>query len=479
MESKQILVIGAGIAGCAAALAISKRGIPVTMITSSYDQRIYHAPFIQHEKLAERVLELQHDRQNQASCSRAHEQLTLLARKSIDELLGSNYLVDRNGNVDIHRCLQEQLKRQENVEWLSHHVVIELLTLDQHSFKQADRYKKPACFGAVAYNYENQKLDYFLAKETILATGGAASLYPYSTHSMSACGEGLAIANQAGARLLNMDQVYFHPIGLYVRDHPCFPLPLELLARGGKILSTKGDVLDLPHHPSKDLLFRMYQELLKSQREHLWLDLTHVDHAAIKNEFPTMDAFCLNQGFNFVKDQLPIVPVASYHCGGVAVDRTGQSSLLRLRAIGDVACTGIFWNFKDEALGVLESLIWAYACAEDIAKQVDRFVYYFPEIKRHSSLKGISTPGVEEDWKILKNIMWLYVGIKQDSALLERGISLLGQLLSANLPKDFSSSSIEQLQLYHAIQTAQLMTHSACKQGLKNSLIQGPVFHTL
>ena len=137
MKTKEILVIGAGIAGCAVALALAKRGIAVTIMTSPFDQRIYHAPFIKHESLEEKVLELQREKQEQLSCSRAYEQLASSARQGIDELLEPHYLIDRNGNIDIHRCLQEQLKEHAHVEWIPHHSVIELLTLDQHSLKKA------------------------------------------------------------------------------------------------------------------------------------------------------------------------------------------------------------------------------------------------------------------------------------------------------------------------------------------------------
>jgi L-aspartate oxidase len=463
VKTREILVIGAGIAGCAVALALAKRGIAVTIMTSPFEQRVYHAPFVRHENLEEKVQELQREREGDPSCSRAHEQLATLARKSIDELLEPNYLVDRNGNIDIHRCLQEQLKQQARVEWISHHSVIELLTLDQHSLKKADRYKKPACLGVIAYNHETQRMEYFLAKETILATGGAPSLFPYSSHPSTACGEGLAIAYRAGARLLNMDQIQFHPLGLFEKDRPCFPLPLELLTEGGKIHAVKTVPLELDFS-SNYLIHQLYDQLLKSHCEHLWLDLTILDSVAVKEKFPTVDTYCLHHGFNIAKDPLPIVPIAAYTCGGIAIDRVAQTTLQRLRAIGEVSCTGLFWNFKEEALSVLESLTWALACAEDIAKQVTKLMYYFPDIREGPSHLGTSSKIIEEDWKVLRQIMWLYVGIKHDRAHLERGCALLEQLHLFNTPHDLSSSSIEQIQLFYAIQTAQLIADSARSQ---------------
>lgn len=461
MKTKEILVIGAGIAGCAVALALAKRGLAVTIMTSSFDQRIYHhAPFIRREILEEKICELKKERPEHLTCLRAYEQLVMFAQQSIDEFLEPNYLVDRNGNIDIHRCLQEQLKQHPQVEWLSHHSVVELLTLDQHSYKKTDRYKKPACLGVIAYNHDIQRIEYFLAKETILATGGAPSLFPYSTHPSTACGGGIAIAYRAGARLLNMDQIQFYPLGLFEKDRPCFPLPLELLLEGGKIYASKATLFEADLSSPSYLLHQLYDQLLKTRSEHLWLDLTLLDHMALKEKFSTMDTYCLNHGFNMVKDPLPIVPVAFYTCGGIAIDKTAQTTLHRLRAVGEVACTGLFWNFKDESLSVLESLTWALACAEDVVKQVNKFIYYFPEIREGISHLGTSSSVVEEDWKMLRQIMWSYVGIHHDRAHLERGCALLDQLSLLNTPHDLSSCSIEQIQFYYAIQTAQLIAHS-------------------
>ncbi len=467
MRTKDILVIGAGIAGCALALALAKRGISVTIMTSPFDQRIYHAPFIQHESLEEKVRELQKQKQEHLCCSRAHEQLANLARTSIDELLESNYLVDRHGNIDIHRCLQEQLKQQERVEWIFHHTVIELIMLDQHSQRKADRYKKPTCTGVIAYNYDTQKIEYFLAKETILATGGAASLFPYSSHPSTAYGGGIAIAYRAGARLLNMDQIQFHPLGLFEKDRPCFPLPLDLLAEGGKIHVVKNIPLEVDSSPHY-LMHQLYDQLLRTRSEHLWLDLTLIDSGGLKEKFPGVDTYCLHHGFNIVKDPLPIVPIATHTCGGIAIDRVAQTTIQRLRAIGEVACTGLFWNFNDEALGVLESLTWAIACAEDIAKQVSKLVYYFPDLREGLNVLGSSSStAIEEDWKILRQTMWSYVGIKHDRFHIDRGCALLEQLYLMNAPQDLSTCSIEQLQLFYAIQTAQLIAHSI--RGLQGS----------
>jgi L-aspartate oxidase len=460
VKPKEILVIGAGIAGCSIALALAKRGIPVTILTSSFDQRTYHASFVKIESLEEKLRDL---KETHIGCSKATDLLLGIARKSVDELIEAHLLIDRYGNIDVHRCLQEQLKQIPHVEWASQHSAIELLTLQSHSERKADVYKKATCLGVYAYNYETHRVETILAKETILASGGAASLFPYSTHTSTAKGAGLAMAARAGARLLNMEQILFHPLTLFSKDKPCVPLSIDLLKEGGRLHTAKKVLLEgLPLNDPEQLSIRLYEELAHDHFEHLWLDLTPLDPIAIKEKYPLIDTYCLSYGFNIAKDLIPIIPAAQYTCGGIATDRAGQTTVQRLRAIGEVACTGLNYDFKDEALSVLESLTWAAACAEDIAKQVHKFVYYFPEVYEWSYPISSAIPLIKEDFDLLRRIMWHYVGVVRDYPRLRRGYGLLQKLKTQNDNEE--AFSIEKMHLDNALQTALLIAQGALEQ---------------
>lgn len=465
MKPKDVVVIGAGIAGCAVALAIAKRNIPVTIMTSSFDQRIYHGHFTKLESLEEKLRGLK-DSYRHAGCARAADQLVNCSRASIDELLESHLLVDRSGNVDLHRSLQEQLRQMPHVEWAAQHTVVELLTLEQHSNQISDIYKKPTCFGVHAYNYESNQVTPILAKEVILATGGASSLFPYSTHALSAKGSGFAMAHRAGARLVSMEDIRFHPLALFDKNKPCVPLTTQLLKEGG-ILHISPNVPLEKVNLEQGLAYQLYAELCKNHAEHLWLDLTLLDPLFIKEKYPAVDAWCLNYGFNIAKDLIPVVPVAQYTGGGVAVDQFGRTNVQRLRAIGEVACTGLLYDTQDEAMGVLESLTWAVSCAEDVLKQVTKFSYYFPEVRPWNRLLESSPPHLaKEDWKLLQKIMWYYVGIIRDPARLKRGCALLHHLKTANEAEGESTFSIERMDLNDALQTSILIAESALHQAL-------------
>lgn len=459
MSIKEVIVIGAGISGCATALALAKRDIPVAILTSSYDERVYHAPFIQQDELKNKIDELQRNASKNLSCLRANEQLIEYGEKSINELLEEHYIVDRKGNVDIHRCLIEQLKQLPQVEWIANHSLLELITLHQHSLRKADIYKSPMCVGVSLFNHETQEVKRVLAKEIIIATGGATSLYPFSTHSKMVRGKGIVVAWRAGARLLKMDQIQFYPFGLFEKDKPCIPLPLELLDEGGQLVVKNHASLVIQVNRDR-LAEQMYEIMLENQVEHLWLNLTMLNASELKSKYPTLDAHCLDRGFNIAKDLLPIVPVARYTCGGIAVDRYGQTNLQRLRAVGEAACTGLIDSFEDEAIGVLESLTWAYTCAEDISKKLSKFIYYFPDLRLNTI--SIQTENcLKEDWHFIHFIMWNYLGVKRDSARLKRARVFLNQLQNFNSTNLSTGLSINQIHLVFAIQMALLITDDA------------------
>lgn len=458
MKTKDVLVIGAGIAGCAVALALAKRGISVTILTTSSEQRMYYSHFFNVNTLEEKLHEIKASF-DPKRCSRATEHLVNGAKKSVDELLEPKLLLDRNGNIELHRCLLEQLHQCSNVEWLDKQTVFELLTLDDHSTKPVDIYKKPTCLGVLTYHHVTGQIDKILAKETILATGGATSLFPFSTHSPSAQGQSLAMAQRAGARLINMDHFQFYPLNLYDKEKPCIPLPLELLHEGGKLYLNKNESVDINLSDSTLAEF-LYQKLQSNHSSNLWLDLTLLDTITIKEKYPVVDTICLNYGYNISKDLIPVSPAAQYTNGGIAVDKVGQTTVQRLRAIGEAACTGLSFDYTDITMGVIESLTWAVSCAEEIAKQIPKFIYYYPEIRNYRPLIDQAIPLLHEDWWILSQIMWSYVGIVRNVSHLSRAYDLLQRLKYHNESEEMGFS-IERKKLCLSLETAIMITKAA------------------
>ena len=117
------------------------------------------------------------------------------------------------------------------------HSAIDLITLSHHSKKLTDIYPPPTCVGAYVLDHKSQKVKTFFAKETVLATGGVGECFLHTTNGKEARGDGIAMAYRAGARIMNMEYVQFHPTALYNVGEPRFLLSEALRGEGGKILS--------------------------------------------------------------------------------------------------------------------------------------------------------------------------------------------------------------------------------------------------
>lgn len=461
MDIKDVVIIGDGIAGCSAALTLAKQGIAVTMIASSCHEYMDYVSFLSKEKLEEMSGQFQDKMDSSLSCPRACEHLSSFGQSSIRALFDADTSISRK-KTNIHHDLREQLQSFDRVEWLSHHHLIQFLTLDQHSIKPSDRYKKATCLGVVLYDWRNGETKILFSKETILATGGFSSFFSCSM--ASSYGMNLVSAQLAGARLLNVDRIPFYPLALYKKNDSCFPLPLALLKEGGKLYQEGNIPLNLDSD-SPTFIQDFYDFLIQKGSEYAWLDLSSMDLTSLSEKVPFIEDYCLSRGLTLSKHLLPVAPAVGVSDGGIAVDRTGQTSLHRLRAIGEMACTGLFWKPGEEVFSILESLTWAVTCAEESAKQINRLVYYFPEIKKplwtfHGNSRDDRHFSLPEDWQLLRRIMWSYLGIRRDRERLERGKALLEQLRQLNTPCSNAPVSIEQLRLFYTIQAAELIAKS-------------------
>ncbi|SCA63811.1 L-aspartate oxidase 1 [Chlamydiales bacterium SCGC AG-110-P3] len=463
-----VLVLGSGIAGCVAAYTLAKQGVQVTMVTSSIDPR-QSGSYAEHEGIAysgegDSVDLFEGDLQTvggRLTCSRAIEHVASEGPRLIDELLIDELRIpfDRGSEGGLvrqqepgHSCarvircgdatgreiieaLLKKLVEAPNVAILDSHTAVELITLGKHSTKHGDLYKKPTCVGVYVLDKRSREVVSCLAKETILATGGFGQIFQYNTSAAPARGDGLVMASRAGARILNLQMLQFHPLTFYAPNTAQCRLPEVLRQRGGEVLSHKGSSFMEKHHeagskaPRSLVTLAAYREMIDTDADHLWLDLRKADLAWLQTKYPGLFTFCSEQGFDATKDLLPVVPAA--HCcnGGVVADKHGQTTIHRLRAIGEVSCTGMHGVDRLPATSLLESLVWGNSCAQDIAKEIKRFAYYIPSVTDwvHRDLEFDPTL-THQDWNTIKHTMWNYVGLDRDRRRLRRAQAVLRDL---------------------------------------------------
>ena len=466
-ETTDVLILGTGVAGCAAALAAARDGAAVTLVTRADEAResnTYYAqggivarpPGDTPEKLAADIA-----RAGDGLCS--PEAVALIAREGPDlvqsllvEELGVPF--DRDGagfhwtlegahsvarvlhvkdatGAPIERALIEACRKEKNIRWKLQSTAVDLLTLSHDSIDVADRYHHPAVFGAHLLSRGSDAVTSHLARETILATGGLGQVYLHTTNPSGARGDGFAMARRAGARLLNMEYVQFHPTALV---HPKGRLLLTeaLRGEGARITDISGKPFLQDFHPDGELAPRdvvaraIHQRMLEKDEPHVLLNISHKPAEWIRGRFPELVARCLDYGFDLTAGPVPVVPAAHYACGGVAVDGNGRTTLGHLRAVGEVSCTGVHGANRLASTSLLEGLLWGWkagkAAAREAARKSGRPL---PQARPWEPEHEPVDPAlIAQDWMVIRHTMWNYVGLLRSERRLDRAGRILGEL---------------------------------------------------
>ena len=372
---------------------------------------------------------------------------------------------DQTGQV-IHNHVLREVQQHKNITIYSNHTAVDLLTYSHHSIQSTDIYKKPACFGSVILNNKTQKIMMIFANKTILATGGLGQIYLHSTNPSESRGDGIAMAWRAGARCFNLHYIQFHPTALF-HESGRFLISEALRGEGAKLYDVNGYEFMNNIHPLNNLAPRdivsrgIHQALIDTQHPCVYLDISHKKANWTQNRFPTIYNHCLNLGIDITSKAIPVVPAAHYSCGGVGVNLLGRTSLKRLYAIGEVSCTGAHGANRLASTSLLECLVWGYVAGKNAATYQED--HSQPEITRwKSETKVIDSALIAQDWLIIKNTMWNYVGLIRTRERLTRAQHILRNL-QYDIEKFYQKAQLnsEIVGLRNGIQTALAITSAA------------------
>lgn len=217
------------------------------------------------------------------------------------------------------------------------------------------------------------KMVFHRAKSVVLATGGFGQLYARTTNPTAATGDGLAMAARAGARLIDLEFVQFHPTAL---DSDRDPLPLvteALRGEGSVLLDSHGERFMVAEHPLAELAPRdiVARAILRRQRvgHRIVLDTRQAVGEAFPQRFPTVWQHCRDRGIDPTRESIPVTPAAHYAMAGVAADENGTTSLPGLWAAGEVTSTGVHGANRLASNSLLEALVFGARVAETISGQ--------------------------------------------------------------------------------------------------------------
>jgi L-aspartate oxidase len=285
------------------------------------------------------------------------------------------------------------------------------------------------CIGIYYFEDDTQKINTLFADVTVLATGGAGQIYLHTTNPSIATGDGIAMAYRAGAKIANMEFVQFHPTAVYnIKIEGRSFLISEAVRGEGGVLKTKdGEPFMHKYSPAANLAPRdvvaraCVSEMLKTGAKYVLLDISHRSADFIKKRFPTIYETCLRWGIDVTREPIPVVPTAHYLCGGILVNTWGESSIPRLFALGECACTGVHGANRLASNSLLEALVFATRASKKVTR--------IKSITSHKHLKMKEAAAhTGPNFKLLiKELMHQYCGIIKTEYGLEKAKHAIDQ----------------------------------------------------
>lgn len=353
---------------------------------------------------------------------------------------------DHTGS-EIHRALLSRCREEKNIQLIEDQFAIDLI-LNKHL--QPFAAEPSRCVGAYVLDCPSGKVRAFMARATILSTGGAGKVYLYTSNWSGASGDGVAMAWRAGARVANLEFMQFHPTCLFHPKARNFLISEALRGEGGELVDSKGEAFMKRYHEMgslapRDIVARSIDaEMKKSGDECVYLDMTKLPAEFLKKRFPAIDKKCLELGIDMTKQAIPVVPAAHYLCGGVVTDINGQTDIVGLWALGETACNGFHGANRLASNSLLECLTTAHNCWQCLKNDLA----HLPKYTEHPRAWTYPPPTADDEmivinhmWEEVRRLMWNYVGIVRTNKRLERAANRLKNIL-AEVKEYYSSFGI-------------------------------------
>lgn len=361
---------------------------------------------------------------------------------------------------EVQRSLSSSALKSVGVEIFEHTLTVDLLIVESR------------CVGVLALDTQTGELKIFRGTATILATGGLGGIYKVTTNPPLLTGDGMAMAWRAGANLMDMEFVQFHPTAFAKGPaHPRFLISEAVRGEGALLLNINGERFMPRYHARAELAPRdivsraIAAEMQSTQSEYVMLDLTKKTAAEIASRFPKIYSTCVAYGVDPAREPIPVSPAEHYMMGGVHADLDGQTNIPGLLACGECACTGVHGANRLASNSMLEGLVFGIRTV----KAAVRLKNSAPTTKT-ADLRGrrigprtpkASAHTIEEAKQLVREIMWQHVGLARKTAGLSTALSNLNELFSqfGNPPPERDA-----IELANMINTAWLVTRAALER---------------
>jgi len=362
------------------------------------------------------------------------------------------YAQDYTGLKILHTLYEKCLK--EDIEIRNEKVLLELLQDESGG----------VC-GALVYDLRSGVSERYFAKSVILATGGYSRIYDkYSTNSTASTGDGIAVAKRAGAELIDMEFVQFHPTGL---KNSSILISESARGAGGYLLNSKGERFTDELAPRDKVSQAIDAEMKKG--EDIFLDIRHLGEAFIDEALPQERKLAqLYENVDPATDLVPIKPVAHYTMGGIGVDHHSKSSLEGLFACGECANHRVHGANRLGGNSLLEIVVFGKEAGKFAAAYAHATEFKTAQTKNETLQEPIESIDFYKERSRLGKMLYEKVGIVRHPSALREALEVVQEMqerlpqLGANTNKQiYNKNFVEFVEFRNMLSLAHVVIESA------------------
>lgn len=388
------------------------------------------------------------------------------------------YIGDRTG-LELIRTLEDQVLAR-NIPYMDE---VEITGI----FKDSTGTSVTGCLGI---NIRTGQILLFQCKAVILATGGCGKVYHVTSNSWESTGDGIALAYRAGAELMDMEMIQFHPTGMiYPAGVRGMLITEAVRGEGGILTNVNGERFMEKYDPkrmelsARDVVARsIYTEIVQGRgtpNGAVYLDITARGPDYIKNKLPSMYyQFLEFAGVDITKEKMEVAPTVHYQMGGIRVDpETCETNIKGLYAAGEVACglhgaNRLGGNSLSDILvfgrragiaasAAVKELPGQSVSPSDVKAEISRILAPF------KSTENVNPFDLKDK---IADIMWQYVGIVRNEDDLRKGLTEIGKIrldsksIQARGPRPFNQSWIDSMAVWNMVLDCEAIIRSALER---------------
>ena len=327
------------------------------------------------------------------------------------------------------------------------------------------------------------------SRAVLLATGGGPTMYKISSPSREKSCDGIAMAYDAGAEMMDMEMVQFHPTGIVVQGSELHGALLEegLRGAGGRLTNARGERFMERYDPrrlersTRDIVTRAcYVEITEGRgtpAEGVWLDVSHLGREFVEREFPGMVERSRAAGSDLATGPVEVSPCAHFMMGGVRIDTQCRTTVEGLYAAGEDAA-GVQGGNRLGGNGVAESTVFGALAGDILAETVTGVPISEPDpLALQTAIDDVTAPlrrsGGEDAFALLESLrvlMWDKVGVVREERALKDAASALTDLreragrVGAHSRPQANLEWGQALDLRSMVTTSELITHAALQR---------------